>query len=72
MMNHKKQLKPFERTLGNASLGHICAGECYGRLMMVECQWNDKKRIYMATYECAVCGKIVVTGHRKSGGRGNG
>ena len=68
-MNHKKKLKikPFERTLGNASLSHIVADECYGRLMMLNCYWSDRKRLYRAEYECALCGMTIKSGHNKPG-----
>ena len=75
MMRHKMNLKPFVRTAGNAVLAHIQADDCYGRLMLVECQWDDKPQNpalleqprYMAKYECAKCGKIVDSQHNKPG-----
>ena len=72
MMNHKKKLKPFDRLLGNASLGHIQADGCYGRMMMVTYRRNDSTNYYRARYRCAVCGKIIDSGHGKPGGQGNG
>jgi len=67
MMRHKMNLKPFVRMLGNASLAHIMTNQCYGRLMLVGCWWDDKKHKYGATYECKLCGKIAASGHNKPG-----
>lgn len=68
MMRHKMNLKPFVRTLGNAVIAHIQADNCPGgRLMLKECQWDDKKHEYSATYKCALCGRTIESVHNKSG-----
>ncbi len=70
---HKMKLDPSERMLGNASLAHILANGCYGRLKMKSYQSDNEAGRYAAKYECVKCGKIIESQHNKPGWRlGNG
>jgi len=64
---HIMKLKPFVRTLGNASLAHIMADGCCGRLKMTQCTWGDTTHHYTAIYECVICGKTIESIHNKPG-----
>jgi len=61
------KLNPSDRLMGNASLAHILADGCYGRMALMRWQFNGNTQAAEATYMCQTCNKIVESRHNKHG-----